>query len=120
MASLTSVEETKRRARFDTRAHTPIKQSQSVRVRVRERFNLPAAVFSSSLVTMCNTGSDLPSSSPAPSSSLSPPLTSFKSKSSAHQLLHPVDGDDHALLQFSKVRHTWGGGMHCTFFSGRD
>jgi hypothetical protein len=69
---------------------------------------------------MCNTGSDLPSSSPAPSSSLSPPLTSFKSKSSAHQLLHPVDGDDHALLQFSKVRHTWGGGMHCTFFSGRD
>ncbi|XP_062216306.1 protein DETOXIFICATION 48-like [Phragmites australis] len=48
---------------------------------------------------MCNTGSDLSSSSP---SSL-PPLTSFKS--SAHQLLHPVDGDDdggHAP-QLSKV-----------------
>jgi hypothetical protein len=41
---------------------------------------------SSSLVAMCNTGSDLPSSSPAPSSSVSPP---------------PLT---------SKVRHTWG--MH--------
>ncbi|KAK3147907.1 hypothetical protein QOZ80_3BG0288240 [Eleusine coracana subsp. coracana] len=51
---------------------------------------------------MCNTGSDLPSSS-SPSDSLPPPviITSLM-KSSAHQLLHPVDDGGHAM-HLSKV-----------------
>ncbi|TVU47830.1 hypothetical protein EJB05_07441, partial [Eragrostis curvula] len=52
---------------------------------------------------MCNTGSDLPTSSLPPAPPPPPPLTSFKA--SAHQLLRPVDGDVDAghALQLSKV-----------------